>query len=284
MIAWSQIPIKERKEEYKKISIGKSLEEKTELFKNIYKDLEGVCLSTGPSLLDFSKEKIIEFCQNKPVFTIKTATLKFANIADICITNTYNTFHFQEKRKYLVLARQEVPINQRNWINLDLIKKETYFENFFYHPDILWGSDISTRHSRSVCNANRWEENSLENNPINRIIGPGIMNDMVVPILIHSGLSKVSFLGWDGSELDSSGKIKHFYDIEKKYRPIMNYVSDDFNMNNLKSDLNEHEQEIGKKALKDMHNYFTKNNCKPEILTKNSSIDTCFFRNDILYS
>lgn len=283
MIDWKKIPVKERKKVYKEKSQGKTLIEKTKMLKGIYEGLEGVCLSTGPSLLEFPKKEIEDFCEGKPVFTIKTATMKFSKIVDVGITNFYNTYQIHPKRKYIVLARQEMPLNYPNWINQDLIERQTYFNSFIYEPEVLWGSDVTAKHSMSVCKANRWEENSLDNNPTNRIIGPGIMNDMVVPILIHAGLSKVDFLGWDGSDLNSKGNIKHFYDVEKQYRPMMNRVTDRFDLNNLKSDLNEHEQEIGKKAQKDMLDYFLKNNCTPRILTKNSSVHSSFIRNEALY-
>jgi len=283
MINWKEVAVKDRKNVYKEICKNKSLEEKTKLLKNIYEGLEGVCLVTGPSLLEFSQEKIEQFCKDKPVFAVKTATLKFSKVVDVCITNSYNTYQPHPKRKYLVLARQETPIQFNNWINQDLIEKNTFYNSFFYEPDILWGSDTTVGHSKSVCKTNKWKENSLENTPINRVLGPGIMYDMIVPILIHTGLSKVGFLGWDGSDLDKKGNIKHFYDVEKKYRPMMNCVTDDFDLNNLKADLQEHEQQIGTNAQARLYEYFVESGCQPEILTKNSSINSSFPRNDILY-
>ena len=77
MINWKEIAVKERKALYKEISKNKTLEEKTKLLKNIYEGLEGVCLVTGPSLLEFPQEKIEAFCKDKPVFSVKTATLKY---------------------------------------------------------------------------------------------------------------------------------------------------------------------------------------------------------------
>ena len=109
------------------------------------------------------------------------------------------------------------------------------------------------------------------------------MNDMVAPILVHTGVSKVSFLGWDGAKLDNNGNIKHFYDVEKIYSPEMNFVTDDFDMKNLKSDLPEHEQQIAQRSEIDLTNYLKSNNIEIEILTKNSNINSCVGRNFALY-
>lgn len=283
MNKWLTIPIKERKLMFKKLGKNRTRQQKTKLFKNMFQGSESVCFLTGVSLNEFPADKIEKFCENKAVFAVKTAAQKFPNIVDICITNSYNTFHFPENRNYLVFARQDMPINQPNWVNLDLIKRETYSLKFKNSPDILWGSDISCGHSRSVCKANRWHENSLDNNPDNRILGPGIMFDTVAAVMAHTGVKLISFLGWDGSRLNEEGKIKHFYDIETDYKPTMNYVSDDFDMKNLKADLTEHEQEIGQKSEIDLTNYLKSNNINIEILSKMSNINSYVDRNFVLY-
>tara|TARA_B100000700_G_C15046456_1_gene858198 strand:+ start:1729 stop:2589 length:861 start_codon:yes stop_codon:yes gene_type:complete len=285
MIDWSKIPVKERKLKYKEISKGKSLPLKTLMFKNIYRGQECVLLNCGPSLSEFPIEKIREFCADKPVFSVKSATLKFQDIADICITNFYGTFQFPspDDRNYLVFARQETPLGYANWVNPDLVEESTFGESFDNEPDILWGSDISVRHSKSVVMTQRWEENSLDKSPYNRMLGPGIMNDMIVPILVHTGVNKVSILGWDGANIDEKGYIKHFYDLEPQYMPNLNYVSEKFDVNNLKSDMEQCEQQIGKLGELQILEYFKQKNMTIEILTKNSSVHTQIPRNNILY-
>ena len=283
MIKWKDIPVKSRKEVYKEISRDKSLLMKTVMFKDMYKGLECVVLSCGASTAEFPKEKIEEFCKDKPVFTVKTATTKYSNISDVCITNLYATCDFPKERDYLIFARQEMPLGYDNWINPDLVDTETLTQMFSNEPNILWGSDVSARHSNSVVNADRWDENSLQKNPFNRIIGPGIMNDMVVPILVHCGISKVSILGWDGANIQDDGSIRHFYDIEPLYKPDINYVSNKFNLNNLKSDTNECEQQIAKNGELSVMRYLRSNDVEIEILTKNSTVNDAIDRNYVLY-
>jgi hypothetical protein len=283
VIKWNNIDVKKRKQIFKEKSKDKSLLIKTALLKGMYKGLECVCFLAGPSLCEFEQEKIEKFCENKPVFSLKTSALKFNSITDVCITNHYATFNFPEKRDYIVLSRQETPLGYENWINPDLVDLDTLSNKFENTPDTLWGSDTTARHSRSVINANRWEENLFINSPYNRIIGPGIMNDMVVPLLVHFGIKKVSFLGWDGAKIQDDGTIKHFYDIEKQYKPTLNYVSNKFNLNNLKSDTGECEQQIAVRGEEEVFKFLSSKNIELEILTKNSTVVDKIKRNYILY-
>lgn len=283
MIKWKEIPIKKRKELFKEKSDGKSLLMKTVMLKDMYKGCECVCFLAGPSLCEFDQEHIEKFCEGKVVLSVKTSAQKFKSITDVCITNHYATFHFPKDRDYLVLSRQETPLGYENWINTDLIDLETYSLKFKNEPDILWGSDITARHSMSVVNANRWEENLLINNPYNRIIGPGIMNDMVVPLLVHFGVKKVSFLGWDGAKITDDGSIRHFYDIEQEHKPTLNYVSNKFDLNNLKSDTNECEQKIAQNGEDAVFNFLSSKGVEVDILTKNSTITSKIKRNNVLY-
>jgi hypothetical protein len=253
------------------------------MLKGIYNGLECLCISAGTSTSEFDYKVIEQYAKDKPMFTIKTSTMKYANITDVCITNHYATFHFPNKRDYMVLARQETPLGYNNWINRELVDMSTFSEKFENEPDILWGSDITARHSNSVVNANRWEENEIENSGYNRIIGPGLMNDMVVPIMVHCGIKKINILGWDGAKIQPDGSIQHFYDNEPEYKPNLNYVSNKFNLNNLKSDTNECEQQIAKRGEESLLIYLNNKGIEINILTKNSDINSSIKRNYVLY-
>ena len=283
MFSWSKIPLKDRKAKYKDMSNGKSLLLKNAMLKNIYKGYECLCISAGMSTSEFEYDVIKEYAKDKPVFTVKTSTLKYKDITDVCITNYYATFHFPKQRDYVVLARQEMPLGYKNWVNKDLIEMSTFSEQFQNEPDVLWGSDVSARHSNSVVNANRWVENEISNSGFNRIIGPGLMNDMVVPIMVHCGITKINMLGWDGARIQPDGSIRHFYDNEPQYKPTLNYVSNKFNLNNLKSDTNECEQKIAKRGEECLLTYLNSKGIEINILTKHSEINSKIKRNYVLY-
>ncbi len=286
MVNWSEIPLKERKSKYREISKDKSLLVKTAMLSGIFKNHEAVLISCGPSASEFNYETIKNYCKDKALFTVKTATQKYKDITDVHVSNFYATFQFPADRKYMALTRQEMPIGYANWINTDMIELETHCLQFDNEPDVMWGSDVTARHSNSVCMANRWEENTFKNNPYNRIIGPGIMNDMIVPLLVHTRVKKVSILGWDGAQIRENGSIEHFYDSEPEYTPTINYVSphtNKFNLYDLKSDTNECERDIGQSAEDRIVQYLAENNIEMEILTKNSTITDKIKRNYVLY-
>ena len=79
------------------------------------------------------------------------------------------------------------------------------------------------------------------------------------------------------------GGIRHFYDIEPLYKPEINYVSNKFNLNNLKSDTNECEQQIAKNGELSVMRYLRSNDVEIEILTKNSTVNDAISRNYVLY-
>lgn len=255
-----------------------NLEQQTDLLENYCDDCEVVVLTTGPSLLDYSSEKIKDFCKDKIVLSVKTASLKFEDITHFSITNFYNTFQLTGNEKYVTLARRETKWGTQNFVNGHLVLRETWTNSFNIKPDILWGCDNTVQHSRSVCHANRWKENELRYQKINRILGPGILNDMVIPVAVHLGASKIYFLGWDGSRLNYNGNVKHFYTIEKQYTPTINLINPNFNLNNLKADLEFDEQKIVRNSELSLLNYLNSKNIESYILSKSSSVNNKFKR------
>jgi len=284
-VNWSDIDVKERKKVFRQIAAEKNMsrEDKTKLLKNMYEGLECVCLTTGGSLSEFTKEKIEEMYGEIPVFSVKMAAIKYAKITDICVTNFYNTFDFEGVLPFLFLARNEAPIDHPNQVNLNLINPKTHVTEFKGEVDILWGCDNRCLHSNSVCNANRWEENTLDKQPTNRILGPGILNDMAIPVMMHTGVSKIKIIGWDGSVLDEKGSVEHFYDIEEQFRPVANCMRRNLDLSTIKADLKEDEQQVVRKAELDIKNFLNNNGIEIEILTKLSHVDKAIKRNLELY-
>tara|TARA_R100000734_G_C3318006_1_gene111691 strand:+ start:1450 stop:2295 length:846 start_codon:yes stop_codon:yes gene_type:complete len=281
MINWDEIPIKERKNVLRKLNKGKSREQKTDLLYNAYKGLECVCLTTGPSLLDYPEEEINKFCEGRVVVSIKTASLKFKNVTDICVTNYYNSYKFSNNEPFLILARQETPIWHNNWVNKNLVTEESYSNFFPFQPDILWGCDNTVGHSKSVCYANRWEDNELTKQKTNRILGPGVLNDLAIPVMVHLGVKKVYFLGWHGSRLNNQGKLDYAYKIENKHKPNLNAIKESLDCRILKSDTSKDECSLITESELDILEYFNKKQIEVSILSKNSEIDKKFKREQI---
>ena len=72
--------------------------------------------------------------------------------------------------------------------------------------------------------------------------------------------------------------------IDKKTRYCtLNYVSNKFNLNNLKSDTKECEQKIAANGEREVFKYLSSKNIEIEILTKNSLVTNEIKRNYVLY-
>ena len=282
-INWSDYPVKERAGVAKAaLKTAETYEESNDILKDMYKGESVVCIATGSSILDFTREQLSEMIGHIPVFALKTAAKRHCDIVDVCVSNYYNTF--DEEVPYLFLARQEAPHTGGNIVNANIVYPGTYkavFENF---PDLQWGSDTSGLHALSVCNANRWEENSIENSPFDRILGPGCLNDMAIPVMVHMGVRHIRFIGWDGSDVKQNGTINHFYDVEKEFEPTMNSISRSFDLRNLKADLAIDEQEIVRNASSDIKSYLLNNGVSMSIASKNSTVDENIERDYTFYN
>lgn len=282
-INWEDYPIKERARAAKRaLGVVKKYKDSNKIIKDMYKGETVVCIATGSSILDFTQEELSAEIGHMPVFALKMAAKRHGDIVDVCVSNYYNTF--DEEVPYLFLARQEERHTEANHVNSGIVYPATYKLSFGNPPDILWGSDISGLHSRSVCNANRWEENSIENSPSDRILGPGCLNDMAIPVMVHMGVSHIKFMGWDGSDVNSNGTINHFYDVERKFEPQMNSISKSFDLRNLKADLNLDEQDIVRSASLDIRDYLSNNGIGISIATKNSNVDKGISRDYSFYN
>ena len=83
--------------------------------------------------------------------------------------------------------------------------------------------------------------------------------------------------------MDEKGAAKHFYDIETEYKPTLNYVSNKFDLNNLKSDTSECEQQIAKRGEEAVLRYLNSKGIEINIMSKQSLITDKIKRNYILY-
>lgn len=281
MFNWDSIELKERKYAYKQLSMNKTIEEKTDLLRNMFSGKECVCLATGPSLLDYSKQAIDEFCKDKVVVSVKTAAVRHLDVTDICVTNFYNSYKFSNDEPFLILARQEVPLGNKNFVNRMLVEHSSFMTKLPFKPDILWGCNNLVAHSKSVCYANRWNENELTKQKVNRILGPGILNDMAIPVMVHLGVKKIYFLGWDGSQVDNRGRVKHFYKIDRTIQPNINVIREDLDCRILKADTAKHEQEIVTNSEIDIYRYLSSKRISPFILSTQSHVDKVFKRQKI---
>ena len=186
-----------------------------EHLKDTHKGEECILLNCGPSLNDFSVDKLKEISKDKIVIAVKQAYLKVPDIVDYHFWNCCNLpvanngIHYDySKSNATVIASSNFAYGVR-W---SLFQKIDYF----YKIPLLHTSDDPI----FVATAYNFENWTYSNNPTKRPVGPGIMYETVVFALEHFGFSKVTCIGWDLSHKEmSSGwnedkAYEHFYDNE----------------------------------------------------------------------
>ena len=180
-----------------------------------HKGEECILLNCGPSLNDYSEEKLREISKGRIVIAVKQAYLKVPDIVDYHFWNCCNLplpkngIHFDYgDNPPVVIASSNFAYGVR-W---SLFQKIDYF----YKIPLLHMTDDPI----FVATALNFEHWTYTNNPVKRPVGPGIMYETVVFALEHFGFSKVICIGWDLSDKKlttgyNEDKIyEHFYDNE----------------------------------------------------------------------
>lgn len=176
-------------------------------YKDIYSDKDVVIFTCGPSLSEFDKEKMEQFCKDKIVFTVKQAFHKYKDITN---------FHFFNDNNFLKYDTKAVKIASSG--NLQWAKSQVWGEQ---EIDLCF----------QIINATGRIENSISHmenfnlmlfdSQIQRIWGPGIMYETVLPFAIHTGTKKIYVNGWDYT-VANDGTLKHYYDEEKAEKVLIN--------------------------------------------------------------
>lgn len=178
-----------------------------EKYKDIYCDKEIVIFTCGPSLSDFNKEKMKQFCENKIVFTVKQSFHKYGDIAN---------FHFFNDNNFLKYETSAIKIASS--ANLEWAKNNIWGDqkiDFFFQIINATGKiENSISYTQNF-------ENMLLKSQEQRIWGPGIMYETVLPFAIHTGTKKIYVNGWDYT-ISSDGTLKHYYDESKAEKLLTN--------------------------------------------------------------
>jgi hypothetical protein len=167
--------------------------------KHINKDC--VILTCGPSLKEYSKKKILEFCNNKIVICVKEAIIEYEDIAD------YFLYNGCRERPY--------------YITKNIIKIYSASKNQPKTPcDIFLKENISEfqPEKQILCKQN-FDDYNFKNNKL-RPWGPGIMYESGFYLALYMGIKNVYTIGWDLIDTTNTYKITHFFDDDNsnKYK------------------------------------------------------------------
>ena len=176
-------------------------------YRNLHSGSDVVIFTCGPSFNSYDEETIREFCKNKIVFTVKQSAKRYGDISD---------YHF---------------FNDNNFIkyNCGAIKIASS-ANYEWAKNFVWGDqeiDIfmkiikAGKDLKESISYTKDFQKILISEQSERIWGPGIMYETVLPFAIHIGAKNIYVNGWDYT-VDSSGCLKHYYDESKAYGVLKN--------------------------------------------------------------
>ena len=175
---------------------------------NKYENKDCVILSCGPSLREYSKEKVKEFCKNKVVICVKEAVFEYEDIADYCIYNACR------KRNYS--------------IRKDIIK---IFSGTIKNGDchLFLKEDGDFNESRQLLKTHVFDKYNFHNNTT-RHWGPGIMYEVVFYLCLYMGINNVYTFGWDLIDTSSTSLVEHFFenDQTEEYKKSHRFGNRDF--------------------------------------------------------
>lgn len=206
---------------------------------NYFKGESVVILSCGPSLNEYSKEKIINFCKNKKIFCIKDSINLFGDVCDIFIANQHRDkeYIFSEKKRCLRFYQKDFLDPQYNkydiilenencfrygTINNDLDVSNIKFnskreKNKFLKYDNYHAENVSK--SDYLLSKKNFEDYNF-NNKFGRPRGPGILYESAFYLCLYLGFKNAYTIGWD---LNITGNT-HFNNNSKTNKYIEEFI------------------------------------------------------------
>lgn len=181
---------------------------------NIRKKEELVILATGPTLSKYTDKQFSSILENKDVFSIKQAYLKFPKQTDIHFFNCCNLpidgqfygYKYANENKPLVIGSSPYHLGGGRW------SEEQYLDMFFQIP-------VVNQHRLNEGGVNYLFKNKniddyLFTNRLPRPCGPGIFFEVAMYYAFHLGYKKIYTIGWDLAK--NMKDFGHFYSSDGK--------------------------------------------------------------------
>lgn len=179
-----------------------------EKFKEINLDKEVVIFTCGPSLDKFDKQKMLNFCKDKIIFTVKQAFHKYREISN---------YHFFNDNNFLPYDTEAIKIassGNLEWAKKYIWKEQKNIDLFFRIVNATGNVDESISGTLDF-------KKMLLSSQKERVWGPGIMYETVLPFALYTGTKKIYVNGWDYTTT-KEGILKHYYDEKKAEKILIN--------------------------------------------------------------
>lgn len=165
--------------------------------KNLYKNQNKDCviLTCGPSLTEYSKQKIKNFCKDKFVICIKEAVELYEDICNIHIVNEWRIKPYNLTNKNIIRIIQSYSGKYSKKYHISLPEDRPFF---------AYNQLLKTKH---------YSKYLLDKN-IKRPWGPGILYETVFYLTLYMGFTNCYTIGWDLIS-PKSQYVTHYFDKNK---------------------------------------------------------------------
>ncbi len=162
---------------------------------NKHKDKDCVILACGPSLREYSDEKVRSFCKDKIVICVKESIFEFEDICDYFISNFVRHRDYNIKNKSIVKIHQKGPNSPKNLDQYDILIEE----------------DRPFNINSQLLKVKNYDKYNFKNN-IKRPWGPGIMIETVLYLCQYMGINNVFTIGFDLFDVKKETKLVHYFE------------------------------------------------------------------------
>jgi len=177
-----------------------SISRQLDLMAGAYSGASCVVLTCGPSLADHEPTRLRPLLEGRLVIAVKQAVEVAGPAADFLCFNAYNA------SRYTVDTDSTIRI-----FNRDPSGNMKHLNDF----DIeLHQRPHSADLADSLACTHEYEQSLLAVDPT-RPWGPGILHEVVFPLVVHLGVSDVTTIGWDIA--NAKGNNVHYYDRQDDF-------------------------------------------------------------------
>tara|TARA_B100000123_G_C25739502_1_gene433107 strand:+ start:1708 stop:3984 length:2277 start_codon:yes stop_codon:yes gene_type:complete len=169
---------------------------------NILKNKNCVVLTCGPSLNEYNKQQIREFCNNKIVICIKETINEFSDICDIFIAN---------ESRY-----RDYDLNKYNCFKI-YQKGKKKFKNKVDKYELILEEDLDYREkNKQLLIQKNFDEYTFTNTHL-RPWGPGILYETVFYLCQYMGIKNIYTIGWDLIDKNMNNITHYFENNQNDY-------------------------------------------------------------------
>lgn len=170
-----------------------------EQLKNACEGKDCVILTCGPSLREFSKEKVKNFCKGKLVICIKEAVFEYEDIANIFVCNNHRLINYSLNNDKIIKILQWCGRTNGNKFHI-ILKEDRPFSE-----------------STQLLQTKEFDKYDF-NNKTERPWGPGIIYETVLYLAKYMGCKNVYTIGWDLIDTNKQSVLDHFFDEDSRYK------------------------------------------------------------------